>query len=70
MKSKPQMGRYPCTTSNDPFWHVAQIAFADLDIPIIGQLEPTELPLGGGLEPGPLEVVRLNAALGRGPLRQ
>ena len=34
------------------------------------QLAPAQLPLGDALEPGPLEVVRLIAALGRGPLGQ
>jgi hypothetical protein len=35
-----------------------------LDISILGQLAPAQLPLGDGLEPGPLEVVRLNASFG------
>jgi hypothetical protein len=38
--------------------------------PILGQLPPTQLLLGDALEPGALEVVRLNAAFGRGPLRE
>ena len=34
------------------------------------QLAPSQVPLGDALEPGPLEVVRLGAARGSGPLRQ
>jgi hypothetical protein len=32
--------------------HLAQVPPADLDIPIVGQLPPPDLPLGDGLEPG------------------
>jgi hypothetical protein len=46
-----------------------QVAPADLDIPILGQLVATQLPLGDALEPGSLEVVRLDTALRGGPLR-
>ena len=48
----------------------AQVPPADLDIPILGQLAPSQLPLSNALEPGPLKVVRLDAALGSGPLRE
>jgi len=48
----------------------AQVPPADLDIPILGQLAPSQLPLGDALEPGPLEVVRLDAPLRGPPLRQ
>jgi hypothetical protein len=41
----------------------AQVASGDLDIPIRGQLPPAQLPLGDALEPGPLEVVRLDTLL-------
>jgi hypothetical protein len=43
---------------------------ADLDIPILGQLTPAQLPLGDALEPGPLEIISLDAPLGRGALRE
>jgi hypothetical protein len=43
---------------------------ADLDIPILGQLTPAQLPLGDALEPGPLEIISLDAPLGGGPLGQ
>jgi hypothetical protein len=33
---------------------------------MLGQLASTNLPLGDALEPGPLEIVRLDAALGVG----
>jgi hypothetical protein len=39
-------------------------------IPILGQLAPAQLPLGNALEAGPLEVVRSDAILGGGPLRE
>jgi hypothetical protein len=35
----------------------AQIPPADLNIPVLGQLAPAQLPLSDALEPGPLEVV-------------
>src|SRR5262245_47861494 len=41
----------------------AEVAPADLHVPILGQLAPAQLPLGDALEPGALEVVRLDAAL-------
>ena len=40
-----------------------QVPPADLDIPILGQLAPAKLPFGDALEPGPLKVVRVDAAL-------
>jgi hypothetical protein len=49
---------------------IPQIRRANLHIPILGQLAATQLPLGDALEAGSLEVVRLNAALGGGPLGQ
>jgi hypothetical protein len=49
---------------------LAQIPSADLDIPVLGQLASPGLPIGGALKPGPLEVVRLDALLEGGPLRQ
>ena len=39
-----------------------QVPPADLDIPILGQLAPAKLPFGDALEPGPLKVVRVDAA--------
>jgi hypothetical protein len=45
---------------------LAQVAPGDLYIPILGQLAPAQLPLGDALEPGPLEVVGLDAPLGVG----
>jgi len=53
-----------------PTWHSAQVSPADLDVPILGQLASAQLPLGHALEARPLKVVRLDAALGGGPLRQ
>jgi hypothetical protein len=43
---------------------------ADLDIPVLGQLTPAQLPLGDTLEPGFLEVVSLDAPLRGGPFRE
>ena len=43
----------------------AEVPPADLDVPVLGQLPPAQLPLGDALEPGPLEVVSLDAPLGR-----
>ena len=48
---------------------LAQIPPADLNVPVVGQLTPAQLPLGDGLEPGPLEVVRFDAPFGGGPVR-
>ena len=48
---------------NAGFCDLAQVA-ADLDVTIISQLPPTDLPLGNALEPGPLEVVGSDAPLG------
>jgi hypothetical protein len=39
---------------------------ADLDIPVLGQLAPAQLPFGDALEPGPLEIISLDAPLGLG----
>jgi hypothetical protein len=47
-----------------PRWR-AQVAAVDLDIAVVGQLPVAQLPFGDKLEPGPLEVVRCKAALGR-----
>ncbi|HMD62594.1 MAG TPA: GYD domain-containing protein [Stellaceae bacterium] len=49
---------------------LADVAPADLDVAVLGQLAPAELPLGDALEPGSLQVVGLDAALGGGPLGQ
>jgi hypothetical protein len=49
---------------------LAQIPPADLHIPGLGQLAPTQLPLGDALKPGPLEVVCLNRPLGGGAFRE
>jgi hypothetical protein len=35
-------------------WHLTQIPSADLEIPILGQLAPAQLPLDDALEPGSL----------------
>jgi hypothetical protein len=43
---------------------------ADLHIPILGQLPPTELSLGDALEPGALELARLATPPGSRPLGQ
>ena len=37
---------------------LAQVPSADLDIPVLGQLAPAQLPLGDALEPGALELVQ------------
>jgi len=42
-----------------------QIAPGDLDVAVLGQLPATQLPIDDKLEPGPLEVERLQAPLGR-----
>jgi len=47
---------------------LAQVPPADLGIPVVGQTPAAQLPLGDTLEPGSLEVVRLDAPLGGGPL--
>jgi hypothetical protein len=51
-------------------WHPAQVPPADLDISVLGQLPPPQLPLGDALEAGPLEVVGFDAPIGARPLRQ
>jgi hypothetical protein len=45
---------------------LSQIPPADLDVSVLGQLTPAQLPLGDGLEPRPLEVVRLTHRSGVG----
>jgi hypothetical protein len=47
-----------------------QIPPADLHVAVLGQLAPVEFALGDALEPSSLEIVRLDAALGGGPLGQ
>jgi hypothetical protein len=49
---------------------MSQVPPADLDIPVLSQLALAQLPLSSALEPGPLEVVRLDAPLRRGRLGQ
>ena len=49
---------------------LAQVAPADLHVPILGQLAPAQLPLGDALEPGPLKEGGRDAALRGGPLGQ
>jgi hypothetical protein len=49
---------------------LAQITPANLDVPVLSQLPPAQLPPSDALEPGPLEVVRLDAPLRGGPFRQ
>jgi hypothetical protein len=44
---------------------LAQVAAADLDIAVVSQLPATQLPLGDQLKPGPLQVIRLKAFIGR-----
>src|SRR5438045_990357 len=46
---------------------VPQIATGDLNITVIGQLPPTNLPFGDEFEPRPVKVVRFEAAF-RGPI--
>jgi hypothetical protein len=48
----------------------AQIPSADLDVPVLGQLPPTQFPLGYAIELGPMEVVGFDAPLGGGPFRE
>ena len=42
---------------------------ADFHVPGLGQLGLAELPLNDAFEPGALEIVGLDAALGGGPVR-
>jgi hypothetical protein len=42
----------------------AKVPSGDLDVAIIGQLPPTQLPLNDHLEPGALEMECLHAPLG------
>jgi len=49
--------------------HLAWSSPADLDIPVVGQLAPSQFPLGDAFEPRPLEIVRLAAVLRGRPLR-
>src|SRR5438270_8858324 len=44
---------------------VPQIATADLDIAVVGQLPSTNLPFGDQFEPRPVKVVRFEAAFRR-----
>jgi hypothetical protein len=48
-----------------PDFPFPQIATGDLDIPIVGQLPAANLPLGDEFEPGPMKMVRFEAAFGR-----
>jgi hypothetical protein len=48
----------------------AQIAASDLDVPVLGQLTPPQLSLGGSLEACSLQVVSFEAALGDRGIRQ
>ena len=43
---------------------------SDLDVPVLCQLTPPQLPLGGSLKACSLQVVRLNAALEAGDIGQ
>jgi hypothetical protein len=47
-----------------------QIATGDLDIPIVGQLPATNLPLGDEFEPSPMKMVGFEAAFGREGFQQ
>jgi hypothetical protein len=40
---------------------LAEVAAADLDVTIVGQLAAAQLALGDQLKPGPLQVVRVKA---------
>jgi hypothetical protein len=44
---------------------LAEVAAADLDVTIVGQLAAAQLALGDQLKPRPLQVVRLKAFLRR-----
>jgi hypothetical protein len=45
-----------------------QITARDLDIAVVGQLPPPNLPFGEEFEPGPVKVVDFEAAFGCGSL--
>jgi hypothetical protein len=47
-----------------------QIAASDLDVSVLGQLTPPQLPLSGSLKACSLQVVCFNAAFGGGCVRQ
>jgi hypothetical protein len=49
---------------------LVQVASADLDVAVLGQYAVAEPAFGDALEPGSMYIVRFNAPLGRGPLRQ
>jgi hypothetical protein len=49
---------------------LTQIAASDLDVPVLGQLTPPQLPLGGFLKACSLQVVCFNVAFGGGCVRQ
>jgi hypothetical protein len=44
---------------------LAEVAAADLDITVVGQLSAPQLALDDQLKPGPVQVVRLKSFLGR-----
>jgi hypothetical protein len=44
---------------------LTEIPSGDLDVTVFGQVPPTQFPLSNHLEPGPLEVERLDAPLRR-----
>ena len=46
------------------------IATSDLDVAIVGQLPPSNLPLCDEFEAGPVKVVGFEASFGRGGLRK
>jgi hypothetical protein len=48
------LGRIEPFGGRDPMAALGPIPPADLDIPVLGQLPPAQLPLSDALEPGPL----------------
>ena len=60
--------RHSLASRRDPRLDLAQIPPAELHIPVLGQLPPTDLSFGNALEPGPLSVAGFNTPLWGGPL--
>ena len=63
------MGRFetfPWLAARSPTYGLAQIPPADLHIPILGQLAPSQLPFGDAVESSSLEVVSIDEAIGAG----
>ena len=70
LRATRRFDTFPWLAARSPAYGLAQVPPANLDILILGQLAPSQFPLDDALEPRPLEVVRFDAPLRGGVLRQ